>query len=588
VSGAGQAKPASPFRRLVSYLRPHLGWFYFAFFLTVSLALLAPYRTHLVQVMIDGPVAEGNGTALHWYGSVIIGLIFTQAIVQYCQMILTNRIGQSILNRLRQDVFRHILRLRLRFYDTNPIGALQTRVISDIQTLASVYSDGLVSIAGDLLQLVAITAFMFHADWRLTLAVLAVVPLIIVAVYIFKLKVNKAFGKVRKYVAELNTFLQEHITGLQVTQVFHQQEREAGKFRVINQKHRDANIETILYYSIFFPVVELVAALALAVMVWYGTNLVLSQTVSLGTLVAFISYINMFFRPIRTLADQFNTLQMGLVSAERIFKVLDTDEVIPEAPAPRVPTAAVENEIVFDNVRFSYDGTTEVLRGISFTVPTGSTTAIVGATGSGKSTTINLLLRLYDATGGTISVQGVPTTEWALASLRSRMGLVMQDVFLFSGTIEENISLLNPAITRAQIERVIDQVGARTLIDQLPGGLDYRLGERGAGLSTGQRQIISFCRILVYDPPILLLDEATANIDSETEALLQQTVDQTLSGRTSIVVAHRLSTIQKADQILVMRKGEIVERGTHQQLLALNGYYRRLYELQYGLKPERV
>jgi ATP-binding cassette, subfamily B, multidrug efflux pump len=570
--------------RLTQLLRPHRKHFVIGLSLTLFIAFLNPVRPYLVQLVLDTHVAAGNLTALHQWVGILLGLLLLQGIVTYFQIITTNFLGQSIINDLRVRVFQHIVRLRMKYFDTTPIGTLQTRAISDIQTLSNVYSEGFVSIFGELLQLVTILAIMLYSNWELTLVILSILPLILLGTYIFKKGVEAAFRRVRKYVSELNAFLQEHITGMLVVQLFNQEAREADKFDALNKQHMKAHLDTVLYYSIFFPVIEIISALAIALLVWYGTNGVITQELTFGTLVAFLLYIQMFFRPIRVLADQFNSLQMGIVSAERVFNVLDNDERIENNPTLSSQELAQSEglSVRFDKVCFSYNEGERILHEVSFEVPTHTTTAIVGATGSGKSTIVNLLMQFYTLDSGTIYLNNKPIGDYPIDQLKEMMGLVMQDVFLFSGTILENITLGAAHISQEAVEEAAKAVGAHTFISKLPNGYHYPVGERGATLSAGQRQLLAFVRVMVWNPKLLLLDEATANIDTETENLIQQAISTVLNNRTAIIVAHRLSTIQSANQIIVMHKGQIVESGTHQTLLAGNNRYKKLYLLQFG------
>lgn len=580
----------SIFRRLIRFIRPYIGLFIIGLTLTLTLSLLNPARPYLVQYVLDHPVMEGDLSSVRFWVMVLIAMMIGQVILMYFQILITNSLGQSVINDLRIQVFNHLTHLRMKYFDTHPIGTLQTRAISDIQTLSNIFSEGLVSIVGELLQLATLLGLMFYTNWRLTLVVMTIVPILILTTYIFKKAVTAAFQRVRKYVAELNTFLQEHITGMLIVQLFNQKEREAQKFDAINRLHTKAHLDTVLYYSIFFPAVELITALSLALLVWYGAEGVLEGFITFGTLVSFLIYIQMFFRPIRMLADQFNSLQMGIVSAERIFNVLDTHEFIhnPADGLRQIPNEKDGIRIVFDDVRFAYNdfATEPILKGVSFTIEPNTTTAIVGATGAGKSSIINVLMRFYDLTAGTITLNGVPIDRYRLETLRGCMGLVMQDVFLFSGSIYENVTLGDHSVPLARVEEAAKQIGVHRFIEQLPGGYQFQVGERGGALSTGQRQLISFLRVMIADPQVLLMDEATANIDSETEHLVQQAINTVLTKRTAIIIAHRLSTIQRADQIIVLHKGNIVEKGSHQQLLALNGYYKKLYLLQYGKAVE--
>lgn len=588
--------------RLISYVRPYRRLFVSGLFFTVFLSFLNPARPYLVQYIMDYPIMEGNLEAVRFWVVILIGLLVLQVVMTYYQIWITNLLGQSIINDLRVKIFCHMTNLRMKYFDRNAIGILQTRAISDIQTLNNVFSEGLVSIVGEILQLGAILGLMFYTNWKLTLVVLSILPFLLLVVIVFKKAVTSAFRRVRKYVADLNAFLQEHITGMSVVQIFNREEREKKKFDEINRKHTKAHLDTVLYYSIFFPAIELITAFALALIVWYGAFHVLEKDLTFGTLVAFLLYIQMFFRPIRMLADQFNSIQLGIVSAERIFKVLDNQEFIADLPDGKVSIPNFEDgiQIDFKNVFFAYNKPEEkenlkidvsletladnqwILNDVSFSVKANTTTAIVGATGAGKSSVINILMRFYEINSGDILLNNVSIADFKSSTIRESMGLVMQDVFLFSGTVYENITLGDESISRESVIQAAKVVGVHDFIAKLPGGYDFKVGERGVALSTGQRQLLSFIRVLVANPRILLLDEATANIDSETESLIQHAINTVLSNRTSIIIAHRLSTIQKADQIIVLNKGIIVEKGSHQELLSLNGYYKRLFLLQHG------
>lgn len=476
-----------------------------------------------------------------------------------------------------------MLRLRLSYYDNTPIGQLQTRTVSDVETLNDIFRSGVVKISGDMLQLVAIAGVMFYQNWKLTLVIMATVPLMIITTRIFQKNVKVAFQNVRKEVSAMNSFLQEHISGMNIVQIFNRENVEYERFHEINRNLRKANVASVLYYSIFFPVIEIISALALALLVWYGVGQIIAgKEMTFGTIVAFVMYVQMFFRPIRMLADEFNTLQLGMVSAERIFKVLDTDEFIEDTGKnPNIPTK--ENlSIELKDVWFAYKDEEWVLKGINLTANAGEKIAFVGSTGSGKSTIINLIGRFYEIQKGEILINGINAKEFPLEDLRSTMGVVLQDVFLFSGSIYDNITLNNPEIPLEVVKEAARQVGAADFIEALPGGYDYQVRERGATLSLGQRQLIAFARVWVYDPAILILDEATANIDTESEEIIQLAIDRVMSGRTCILVAHRLSTIQKADKIVVLNKGEILEMGNHQALLANKGTYFDMFQLQFA------
>lgn len=569
---------------MLGFIAPYRGQFALALLLTLVLAVLNPLRPYLINYAIDNEVVKGNLSGLRFWIAVLVGMMVFQTVLMYFQTWYTAWLGQRVMDDLRQQVFNHITRLRIQFFDRTPIGALQTRTISDIETLNDVFSTGLVTLTGEMLQLIAIGAFMFYTDWRLTLVVLIVLPFIVLATQVFRIKVKGAFERVRKYVSELNTFTQEHVTGLLTTQIFTRETEEIRRFGEINRKHRKAHLDTILYYSVFFPVVEILSALAIALLIWDGAGGLISGRVSPGDLIAFLIYIQLFFRPIRMIADQFNTLQLGLVSSERVLNLLDNQSIIAETQATETPTISGPPSVSFQNVWFAYQNEDWVLRDISFQVPAGTKTALVGATGSGKSSILNLLVRFYEFPKGEIRVNEHDLRQFRQEDLRKVMGLALQDVYLFSGSIYDNATLNNPEISREAVAEAAREIGADGFIAQLPGGLDYQVGERGSLLSAGQRQLVGFLRTLVYNPSILLLDEATANVDTETEQLIQAAIDRLLAGRTALIVAHRLSTIQQADQILVMQQGQIIERGTHAQLLTAQGHYHRLYELQYHLQ----
>ncbi len=511
---------------------------------------------------------------------LMVGLLLIQTGVQYYHTFFTNVLGQSVIKDLRVNVFNHISSLKLNYFDRTPIGQLITRTVSDLETIADIFSEGLIVIVGDVLQVVAIIAVMLYTDWELTIVILIPMPFLMVASYVFKEAIKSAFQDVRTQISNLNTFLQEHISGIRIIQYFAREDQEMRKFRQINAKHRDAHIRSNWYYSIFFPVVEIISAISIGLLVWYGSRSIISNQISPGVVVSFIMYINMLFRPIRELADKFNTLQMGMVGAERIFNVLDTDQRTEDKGTHK--PSHLNGDIQFKNVWFAYTDENWVLKDISFHVKPGETLALVGATGAGKSSTINILNRFYEINKGSVLVDGIDIREYELNYLRSNIATVLQDVFLFSDSIANNINLNNQEIGRDALMKAAQDVGAVEFINRLPGGFDYDVMERGATLSAGQAQLISFIRALVYNPQILVLDEATAAVDTETEELIQKAINKLMEGRTSIVIAHRLSTIQNADRIIVLDQGEIKEMGTHQQLLKLNGYYKRLYDLQFN------
>ncbi len=566
-------------RRLFSFIRPYRGRFFLLIFLIILLALLVPATPLLIQYTIDNHVMTGNYEGLTAMLMVLIGVLVMQAVVQFCNTYLSGWLGQNIIRDIRIQLFRHLLELRLKFYDNTPIGRLVTRTISDIETLSNVFSEGIAAIAGDFLQLVVILGIMLYTDWRLTLVSLALLPLLLMSTYIFKEKIKDSFNEVRTAVSNLNAFVQEHITGMSIVQIFNSEEIQFKKFEAINREHRRANMKSVLYYSVYFPVAEVISAGCTGLLVWYGAKSVLAQDLTLGVLIAFIMYISMFFRPIRMIADRFNTLQLGIVSTERILTMLDSKEQIPNN-GTLIP-ANLRGEVRFEHVWFAYVGEDYRLRDINFTVKAGETVALVGATGAGKSSIINLLSRFYDIQRGRILIDGVDLKEYELGTIRSQIAVVLQDVFLFSDTIYNNITLNNPGIPREKVEAAARLVGADRFIERLPGGYDYNVMERGATLSVGQRQLISFVRAMVYEPKIIVLDEATSSVDTETEEMIQNAIDKLMKGRTSIVIAHRLSTIGKASKIIVLDQGEIKEQGTHEELLGREGYYAQLHRMQY-------
>ncbi len=569
-------------KRLIKFVEPYKGRFYLLIFLTISLGILAPVRPLIIQQTLDNEVAKGDYPGLVNMVMLLIGLLIIQAAVQYVHTYLSGWLGQYIIRDIRVQLFKHLVNLRLKFFDKTPIGRLVTRNISDVETLADVFSQGLAAMAGDLLQLIFILSIMIYTDWRLALISLSTLPLLLLSTYVFKEKIKVAFNDVRNAVSNLNTFVQEHITGMSIVQIFGSEKREYQKFREINREHRRANLKSVLYYSVYFPVAEIISAAGIGLLVWYGAKGVVHQEetgITLGILIAFIMYIQMFFRPIRLIADRFNTLQLGIVSSSRIMKLLDNDEHITDN-GTFIPEA-VKGNVEFKKVWFAYNEDEYVLKDISLNVKAGETVALVGATGAGKSSIINLLNRFYDINRGTITVDNNDIKDFDLTGLRSKIGVVLQDVFLFSNTIKENITLGNPAITEEEIMRAAKLVGAKKFIERLPGGLEYNVMERGSTLSVGQRQLISFVRAMVYDPKILVLDEATSSVDTETEEMIQKAIDKMMKGRTAIVIAHRLSTIQQADKIIVLDKGEIKETGTHEELLDHDGYYAQLHNMQY-------
>jgi ATP-binding cassette subfamily B multidrug efflux pump len=568
--------------RILQFVTPYKGRFYTIIVLTIVLGFLGPARAWLVQLTLDEHVAVGNYGAMVKVMILLVVLLAAQSGFQYVHTYLSGRIGQFVIRDIRIKLYEHIVNLRLRFFDKTPIGRLVTRTISDVETLADVFSEGLAAMAGDLLQIVFILGFMFYQDWRLAMISLSTVPLMLLATYVFKEKIKVAFNDVRNAVSNLNAFVQEHITGMNIVQIFGSEKREFEKFKEINKEHLDSNLKSVLYYSVYYPVAEIISAGGIGLLMWYGAKGVIhiEQTgITIGTLTAFIMYIQMFFRPIRMIADRYNTLQMGIVSSSRIINLLDDKEHVIQNGTYQ--PATVNGEVKLDNVWFAYNDAEYVLKDISLEIKSGETVAFVGATGAGKSSIINLLNRFYEINRGSIKIDGTDIKEFDVAVLRKNIGVVLQDVFLFSDTIRNNITLGNDEVTEEMILHAADLVGARKFIERLPGGLDYNVMERGATLSVGQRQLLSFIRAMVYDPKILVLDEATSSVDHETEEMIQEAISKMMTNRTAIVIAHRLSTIQKADKIIVLDKGEIKEIGRHEQLISQEGFYAQLHKMQY-------
>jgi ATP-binding cassette subfamily B protein len=509
----------------------------------------------------------------------MIALLALQSVVQYAHTFWSGWIGQTIVRDIRVRLYEKMLSFRLKFYDKTPIGRLVTRNISDVETLSTVFGDGIAAIVADILQIIVLLLMMFFTNWKLTLVSLSMLPFLLMTTYIFKEKIKVAFAEVRNAVANLNTFVQEHISGMNIVQIFGAEAQEFEKFNEINKEHRRANLKSVLYYSVYFPVAEIISAAGTGLLVWYGAKEVIEEQTSLGVLIAFMMYIALFFRPIRMIADRFNTLQMAIVSSERILNLLDNQEDV--ITNGHLKPSGLEGNIRFENVWFAYNDEDYALKNISFEAQKGETVAFVGATGAGKSSIINLINRFYDINQGNIFIDGHNIQEYDVYTLRSHIGVVLQDVFLFSGSIRENITLGNPTISDEKIWEAAQLVGAKDFIERLNGGLDYLVMERGATLSVGQRQLLSFVRAMVYEPEIIILDEATSSVDSETEAMIQSAIDKLMSGRTAIVIAHRLSTIQHANKIIVLDKGEIKEVGSHEELLKKGGYYAQLHQIQY-------
>jgi ATP-binding cassette subfamily B multidrug efflux pump len=569
-------------RRILQFVQPYRSKFFLVVGLTILLGGLGPIRPLLIQYTLDEHVANNDYAAMVQIMYALMILLIIQSIVQYVHTYLSGKVGQQVIRDIRIRLYNHLVNHRLRFFDQTPIGRLVTRTISDVETLADVFSEGLAAMAGDLLQIVFILGFMFYTDWRLALVSLSTIPFMLLATYIFKEKIKVAFNDVRNAVANLNTFVQEHITGMTIVQLFASEKREYAKFHDINKEHLHSNLKSVLYYSVYYPVAEIISAMGIGLLVWYGSRGALFQEttgITIGTLTAFIMYIQMFFRPIRMIADRYNTLQMGIVSSSRIINLLDNQEHI--MTGGKNQPDKINGSVVLEDVWFAYQEPDYVLKGINLSIEPGETYALVGSTGAGKSTIINLLNRFYDINRGKISIDGIEIRDFELSTLRKNIGVVLQDVFLFSDTIRNNVTLNNPDVTDEMIWHAADLVGARKFIERLPGGLDYNVMERGATLSVGQRQLLSFIRAMVFNPKILILDEATSSVDHETEEMIQEAIEKMMAGRTSIVIAHRLSTIQKATKIVVLDKGEIKESGTHQELISRDGLYAQLQRLQY-------
>lgn len=566
---------------------PYKVWVTFAFILVLFSAFLGPLRPKLVQIAIDDYIVVGNLEGLQDFIWILIGVLFAEGLLLFINGYLTQWIGQQAIYDVRTKVYRHIQNQPLGFFDKTPIGKLITRTTSDVESLSDVLSAGIVTILGSLFRIIFIAGFMFSLNWMLALVTLAALPVMIYVTFWFRKKVREQYRETRKQVARLHSFVQEHVTGMTIVQLFNREREELRRFRDINGDHRQAQIRTIFYFALFWPAVDIIASSALGLVLWFGGVRAMGSALSVGILIAFIQYARQFFEPIRNLSDQYNTLQSAMAGAERIFGLLDKDYSIKETDMP-VEIERFNGHIEFKNVWFTYDKEVEedadknwILNDVSFVVKPGQTAAIVGATGAGKTTIINLLLRFYEIDKGQILVDGIDICDMRLTDLRRHIGLVLQDVFLFSGSVKRNITLDNEEIDQEAVEEAARLIGADGFINKLADGYAHDVRERGASLSHGQRQLLSFARALVYNPSILVLDEATSSIDTETEEMIQNALEKLIEGRTSLVIAHRLSTIQDADCILVMHRGKLREHGTHQELLALGGLYRKLYELQY-------
>jgi len=590
----GKAYDSRLMKRLLKYVKPYWRQVLISILLVLILAVLNPLRPYITKFAIDDYILKSNYSGLTKLTLLLFGVLFLQGVLQYLLSYTTGWIGQRTIFDLRMEIFNHLQRLALRFFDKNPTGRLVTRVTNDVESLNEMYSSGIVLVFGDIFTILGILYFMFKLSFELSLVTLSVLPLLFYATFLFRKKAREAYREVRTLIAKINAFLQEHFSGISVIQVFHRGEEEFKKFDQINAKYRDANIKSIFYYAVFFPAVELISAIGIGLIIWYGGGEVIKGTVTIGVLISFLQYTEMFFRPVRDLSEKYNIFQTAMASAERIFKLLDTKVFIKQPENP-VKLEKLRGEIEFKNVWFAYRDDGEeiynddwILKNVSFKINAGEKVAIVGATGSGKSTIINLICKFYTTQKGQILIDGIDIKDIDERELRKHIAVVLQDVLLFSGDIFTNITLGNE---RIRMEKVIESallIGADKFIERLPNGYFEVVQERGANLSVGEKQLISFVRALVYDPKILILDEATSSVDVETERVIQNAIVKLLENRTAIIIAHRLSTIQNSDKIIVLHKGEVREIGTHDELMELKGIYYRLYQLQYREKKSKL
>lgn len=572
-------------KRLLSFFKPYTRYIVIATILTIMISALAALRPRLTPIAIDDKIMNKDFPGLQYIILIMLATLVVQGLIQYITAYLTSWIGQKIIYDLRKKIFDHIMTLDLKFFDKNPIGRIVTRVTGDVEVLFEVFSSGLVTAFGDIFLIIWIFYFMFSMDYKLAIMTLSILPVLIIATAIFRKKVRESYRRIRILIAKLNSYIQEHITGITIVQYFSKEKRTTDEFEEINRDHTEQNKKSVFYYAVFFPIVELIGAISAGMIIWYGGGQVVQSAVSIGVLVSFIQFTEMFFRPIRDLSEKYNILQTAMASSERIFALLDEKPAITDPDDP-IKLNIVRGRIEFKNVWFAYNNEDYVLRNVSFTIDAGEKVAFVGATGAGKTTIINLLSRFYEVNKGQITIDGTDIKDVSQSELRKNIGIVLQDVFLFSGNIRSNITLNNREIKNESVVNAVENVGLSNFIDTLPEKLEHTVKERGSTLSVGQKQLISFARALAYDPKILILDEATSSVDTNTEILIQNAIRILIEGRTSIIIAHRLSTIQTCDKIIVMHKGEIKEIGTHQELLEKGGLYYKLYQLQY--KEERV
>ena len=578
-SKTGKVLDISLLFRVIAFAKPYKKQFIIATISAIILSFLGPIRPMLINYAIDNFIIISDPENLLKITILLIALLFCEGFIQFFYIYLSTWIGQNVILDLRKKIFKHIMSLKMKFFDKTPIGTLVTRAVSDIETIADIFSQGLLVIIAELLKLVIVLVFMFYTDWRLSIIALLTIPVLLVATAWFKRNIKASFQDVRDKVSSINSFVQEHIVGMNIVQIFNREEAEFKKFKKINAEHRDAHLRSIFYYAVFFPVVEVLSAVSIGLVVWYGgEGIIKGKDITIGEIIAFILFIHMMFRPIRQLADRFNILQMGIVGSERVFRIIDTDEKIKNEGVNELND--LKGNISFDKVWFRYKEEQWILKDLSFSVDAGKFLALVGHTGAGKSSIIRILNRFYEIEKGKIQIDNRSIDEITLDSLRENIALVQQEVFLFSDSILNNISLYEESISKNQIVQASKEIGIYEFIMSLPNGFNYVVGERGVTLSSGQRQLIAFLRVYVRNPKILILDEATASIDSSTEALLQNALKKLSENRTTIVIAHRLSTIVNADKILLLEEGKILEEGTHRSLLEIKGEYYKMYQNQ--------